>query len=70
MTTRLPILIKIINSRTYDKSYLYIALISLIFVWEVINSKKTIEMCAARVDDFRETVSELKELLLLTTHFT
>lgn len=45
-------------------------LISLIFVWEVINSKKTIEMCVARVDDFRETVSELKELLLLTTHFT
>ncbi|MBL3641742.1 McrC family protein [Peribacillus frigoritolerans] len=33
-------------------------------VWEVIDTeKKTIEMCAVRIDEFSETVSELKEIL-------
>lgn len=32
-------------------------------VWEVFDTEKTIEMCAVRVDEFSETVSELNEIL-------
>lgn len=34
-------------------------------VWEVVDTEKTIEMHAVRIDEFAETVSELKEILEL-----
>lgn len=32
-------------------------------VWEVIDTEKTIEMCTIRMDEFSETVRELKEII-------
>ncbi|WP_257152899.1 McrC family protein [Bacillus cereus] len=32
-------------------------------VWEVIDTEKTIEMCKIRIDEFPETVRELKEII-------
>ncbi len=32
-------------------------------VWEVIDTEKTIEMCTKRIDEFSETVRELKKIL-------
>ncbi|MGE6541073.1 McrC family protein [Bacillus luti] len=32
-------------------------------VWEVIDTEKTIEMCTIRIDEFSDTVRELKEIL-------